>query len=442
MIVKISHKSIKDLCYIQYRGKKGSLAWYYIMRDVSPKFLYFASLSVVVFWTATMTFTNHVSIDIESAESAKNLDAAALSSLRTIDPSTGNHQMKLGSPLPGSQLLLLLLPSSSSSSHFSFLSINSPTNQNAYAQSQQENRTTSQAVAKEPDTPTISDTSDGIVNDTDNTSLNDLTANSSRKQPAAVDRDLPDNECLFNPSLEKCAPIGDRCPAGFLKNEDQNCFPDKPCPSGYTKIDDDETGTCHPIEPEKEEEITTASQIAKGKAEEGADKDREISGTPAEEIMKIAKENQTTQALYAKSHACSIISGNSSLTGEIKPNDIRIIVFSYPCKFDSGSVMLKIPDNLSLIAGHFGNESSEATIIPMEKIRPLTLNESSSGPSSASSSIYSVYVNGHMRGEQPSNNDLSSVNDVNTLFLWNSNGNQSIIFGLDNSVLSSIYLRK
>src|SRR6186713_3048424 len=100
MIVKISHKSIKDLCYIQYRGKKGSLAWYYIMRDVSPKFLYFASLLVVVFWTATMTFTNHVSIDIESAESAKNLDAAALSSLRTIDPSTGNHQMKLGSPLP------------------------------------------------------------------------------------------------------------------------------------------------------------------------------------------------------------------------------------------------------------------------------------------------------------------------------------------------------
>ena len=212
MVVKVSHKSIKDLCYIQYCGKKGSLAWYYIMRYVSPKFLYFATLSVVVFWTATMTFTNHVSIDIESAESAKNLDAGALLSLRIIDPSTGNHQMKLGSPLPGSQLLL----PSSSSSHFSFLSINSPTNQNAYAQSQEENRTTSQAVAKESDTPTILDTSDGVVNDTDNTPLDDLTANSSSKQPAAVDRDLPDNECLFNPSLEKCAPIGDKCPAGFL----------------------------------------------------------------------------------------------------------------------------------------------------------------------------------------------------------------------------------
>ena len=228
------------------------MAWFYIMRFVSPKFLYFASLSVVVFWTAMMTFTNHVSIDIESAESAKNLDAAALSSLRIIDPSTGNHQMKLGSPLPGSQLLLL---PSSSSSHFSFFSINSPTNQIAYAQSQEENRTTSQAVAKEPDTPDISDTSHGVVNDTDNTRFDNLTANSSSKQPATLDRDLPDDECLFDPSLEKCAPIGDRCPAGFLMNEDQNCFPDKPCPSGYTKIDDDETGTCHHIEPE-EEEIT------------------------------------------------------------------------------------------------------------------------------------------------------------------------------------------
>jgi hypothetical protein len=385
-----------------------------------------------------MSFVNHGTIDIETAESAKNLDASALWSLRIINPSVGNYQINLGSPLSGSQLLL----PSSSSPHFSFLSINSPTNQNAYAQSQEENRTTGQAAAKEPDTPDVSGTSNGVINDTDNTQFDNLTANSSSKQPANVDRDLPDDGCLFDPSLEKCAPIGDRCPAGFLMNEDHNCFPDKPCPSGYTKIDDDETGTCHHIEPEEEEEKTAAIQIPKGRAEEGADKDREVSGTPAEEIMKIAKENQTNQALYAKSHPCSFISGNLSLTGEIKPNDIRIIVFSYPCKFDSGSVMLKIPDNLTLIAGHFGNESSEATIIPMEKIRPLTLNGSSSGASSTSSSIYSAYVMGDMRREQPSNNDLNSVNDANTLLLWNSNNNQSMVFGSDNSVLSSIYLRK
>ena len=201
-----------------------------------------------------MSFTNHVTIDIDRAESAKNLDAAALSSLQIIDPSTGNYQLNLGSPLPGSQLLL----SSSSPSHFSFLSINSPTNENAYAQSQEENRTTSQAVAKALDSPDISDTSHVVVNDTDNTRLDNLTTNSSRIQPSTIDRESPDDECLFDPSLEKCAPIGDRCPAGFLMNEDQNCFPDKPCPSGYTKIDDDETGTCHHIEPEEEEEITAA----------------------------------------------------------------------------------------------------------------------------------------------------------------------------------------
>jgi hypothetical protein len=58
----------------------------------------------------------------------------------------------------------------------------------------------------------------------------------------------PDNDCLFNPSLPKCKPPpGQDCPEGFLMNEDGNCFPDKPCPSGYERLEDDETGTCHPI---------------------------------------------------------------------------------------------------------------------------------------------------------------------------------------------------
>lgn len=60
-------------------------------------------------------------------------------------------------------------------------------------------------------------------------------------------REEPDDDCLFNPSLPKCAPIEGKCPSGFLMNENSQCFPDKPCPAGFTKFDEDETGTCYPV---------------------------------------------------------------------------------------------------------------------------------------------------------------------------------------------------
>jgi hypothetical protein len=59
----------------------------------------------------------------------------------------------------------------------------------------------------------------------------------------------PDDECLFEPSLPKCAPGEDgKCPSGFNMNGDGNCFPDKSCPSGYENHDYDETGKCWKIE--------------------------------------------------------------------------------------------------------------------------------------------------------------------------------------------------
>lgn len=58
----------------------------------------------------------------------------------------------------------------------------------------------------------------------------------------------PDNDCLFDPSLDKCAPdINGNCPQGFNKNENEQCFPahDR-CPSEYHSHEDDETGKCIP----------------------------------------------------------------------------------------------------------------------------------------------------------------------------------------------------
>jgi hypothetical protein len=75
-----------------------------------------------------------------------------------------------------------------------------------------------------------------------------LTAGLTQPPPQPIpQRMAPDDDCLFNPALPKCAPIAGKCPPGFLMNEEEQCFPDKPCPPGFTKLDEDETGTCYPI---------------------------------------------------------------------------------------------------------------------------------------------------------------------------------------------------
>src|SRR5918911_4992421 len=65
----------------------------------------------------------------------------------------------------------------------------------------------------------------------------------------------PDEDCVFNLSLSKCKATCDannfcQCPKGFSMNEDDNCFPDKPCPKGFERHNEDETGACYPTEDE------------------------------------------------------------------------------------------------------------------------------------------------------------------------------------------------
>jgi hypothetical protein len=57
----------------------------------------------------------------------------------------------------------------------------------------------------------------------------------------------PDDDCLFNPSLNKCKSIDEQCPKGFFLNDDDNCVPDKKCPKGFETHAQDETGTCYPV---------------------------------------------------------------------------------------------------------------------------------------------------------------------------------------------------
>lgn len=57
----------------------------------------------------------------------------------------------------------------------------------------------------------------------------------------------PDFECHFHPNDKHCAPDANgNCPPGFAHNQQGNCHPSGPCPTGFSRHDDDETGTCFP----------------------------------------------------------------------------------------------------------------------------------------------------------------------------------------------------
>jgi hypothetical protein len=59
----------------------------------------------------------------------------------------------------------------------------------------------------------------------------------------------PDDDCIYDPSLPKCAPTNGKCPEGFNMNEDGQCYPDKPCPPGFARVDNDESGACLHVNP-------------------------------------------------------------------------------------------------------------------------------------------------------------------------------------------------
>jgi hypothetical protein len=86
-----------------------------------------------------------------------------------------------------------------------------------------------------------SDNTSEIINEDQNIAGESNTPNGS---PSSQ----PDGDCLFDPSLPKCAPDENgNCPEGFHMNEDEQCFPAHDmCPSGYHSHEDDESGKCIP----------------------------------------------------------------------------------------------------------------------------------------------------------------------------------------------------
>src|SRR5918994_232614 len=57
----------------------------------------------------------------------------------------------------------------------------------------------------------------------------------------------PQIACVPPANLVTPPPRVPECPEGFNMNEDGQCYPDKPCPPGYARAENDESGACLPL---------------------------------------------------------------------------------------------------------------------------------------------------------------------------------------------------
>lgn len=66
-----------------------------------------------------------------------------------------------------------------------------------------------------------------------------------QNHPSVQHTSTPDASCDFHPNADRCKPDKDgNCPPGFSHNDKGNCHPSGPCPSGFHRVTDDESGTC------------------------------------------------------------------------------------------------------------------------------------------------------------------------------------------------------
>jgi len=266
------------------------------------------------------------------------------------------------------------------------------------------------------------------------------------------DREPPDDDCLFNPSLPKCAPTDGQCPDGFLMNENEQCFPDKPCPSGFEKRDEDETGRCYPIgdgSPTPTPSPTPSPEPTP-------------SPTPKPNPINIKIINQINSQIrnYYTTAAATTTTTTSSITpttlcttpqentislapGTMVSNGVRLLATFDPCHIVDGGAILNLPDssnnnNLKLLAvdleGSGTNNNIEvhkAVVMELQRIQRITNDQT----------LYNVGFARTITGESAISDNTAedTIQDINALFLWN-NSPRQINFIEDNSIVFNAIL--
>jgi hypothetical protein len=222
---------------------------------------------------------------------------------------------------------------------------------------------------------------------------------------------LPNDDCLFNPSLPNCVPIAGKCPEGFAMNEDGQCYPRKPCPPGFERRDDDETGACLPIPGYQPQ--PTQSQ-------------------PPRNINIIITEiNNQVRNYYTTSApltSCTAQQKTVPLGPSTMAQDgLRILASFEPCSLIDGSAILNLSDsnnNLKLVAVDLeGNELHKAVEVDLRKVQTIANDQTR----------YNADLAETITGLSPVTNQEDTIQDINLLFLMNDSPGP-INFVADNSM--------
>jgi hypothetical protein len=315
----------------------------------------------------------------------------------------------------------------------------------------------------------------------------------SGASPISVTGEGPDNDCLFDPDLPKCASNEGECPDGFFNNDDDQCVPEGGCPEGYHTVDDDETGrcisdsegcpegmifrsdgkTCGSIEvvcedsPELEECADTFCDPSypdfcispnqrglncdnhNGKVEpneifkynfkvnqpDTQDFDRDGDGIGCEYGNGNGNDNDGNdkdQYIIKASNSCADISDTVDLSSEqIGAEEVRTIAYFGNCELGSASLQLNLVQNedLKLVAANLNDGLSDAVEVEMNQV----------GQSDSDSNVlYEATITDNQEGQDLDTGETKTLNNVNGIVLWNDGEDKSIEFADNNFVEANI----
>ncbi len=151
-----------------------------------------------------------------------------------------------------------------------------------------------------------------------------------------------------------------------------------------------------------------------------------ISKTKNKVIVKDDKNNEK-EIIIVSDPTCPTQSENVELNGIINPKSIRLLANFYPCTIENGGITMNIPESphLKMAVIYIDNNSDNhaGTLISPKKIQSIDKDNG----------LFSIELDKKMKGIDPITEELTTVDKINGLALYN-NGNDPIEFKAGSSV--------
>ena len=151
-----------------------------------------------------------------------------------------------------------------------------------------------------------------------------------------------------------------------------------------------------------------------------------ISKTKTKVIVKDDSDSEK-EIIIVSDPTCPTQSETIELNGMIAPKGIRLLANFYPCIIHNGGITMNIPEsphlNLALIYIDNNIDNHAGTLISPSKIQSIDKNQG----------LFSIELDKKMEGNDPITGELTTLEKINGLALYNS-GNEPIEFKEGSSV--------